>query len=301
LTIAITLFFFLAQGCGSVQKTRTRPPPKAQKTRPAKPRPNKLAVQNTSPLEIPKGAGSPPPSGVKSGKKFLLPSIVNRKDRSVMVLVPSGVYPSRKTIPPSKKVSGQKIKPDSRFLFAFYIDKTEITVSQYRRYDPGYNEKPHTEGSACPTCPAMGIDWYHANRDCLWAGKRLPREEEWEVSARGKSRTTWPWGNRFMPDRANLLGQTDGAFFAAPVGSYPKGSSVYGTLDMIGNVWEWVLRAGTKDMIADKKGLKLAKGGGWTSAPKTANISFRNWAHPAMKNPTFGFRCAKPARRSKRK
>ncbi len=32
----------------------------------------------------------------------------------------------------------------------------------------------------------------------------------------------------------------DGYVRSAPVGSYPQGASIYGVLDLGGNVWEWV-------------------------------------------------------------
>ncbi|NIQ00473.1 MAG: formylglycine-generating enzyme family protein [Nitrospinaceae bacterium] len=216
-----------------------------------------------------------------------------------MVLVQSGEYligmldPARGTV--------RSNEPSSHFekLGAFYIDRTEVTVEQFRKFDPDYDETPHTGGRECPACPAMGIDWASAGRYCLWAGKRLPTEAEWEAAARGQDRTPWPWGAEFDPTRANLLGERDGFLAAAPVGSFPQGSSPSGVLDMVGNVWEWVRTPFTPQTpradSGDRSPLRIGKGGGWTSRSEHARISFRNIVDPKIKNPTFGFRCVKPA------
>lgn len=175
-------------------------------------------------------------------------------------------------------------------LAAFYIDRTEITVTQFRKYQPKYNEKPYTGGKDCPDCPAMGINWIHASKYCRWAGKRLPQEKEWEAAARGVTNFAYPWGEIFQPSRANLFGEKDGHLFSAPVGSFQSGASASGVMDMVGNVWEWV---DTKKSARLLPKTRIVKGGGWTSDKEQALISFRNHVDLKMKNPTFGFRCAK--------
>jgi formylglycine-generating enzyme len=216
----------------------------------------------------------------------LLPTILNEKDQTLMILINQGKYlVGVKKIEASGTLSSDP--NGSRFvtLSAFYIDRTEITVENFKKFQPRYNEKLYTNGKPCPQCPAMGIDWYQARKYCHWAGKRLPSEEEWEAAARGNSTFTWPWGNEFLPKHANTFGKDDGHLSVAPVASLPSGASPYGVMDMTGNVWEWVQ---TKD-----KDLKIVKGGGWTSYNNQSKISFRNKVDAKLKNPTFGIRCTR--------
>lgn len=82
--------------------------------------------------------------------------------------------------------------------------------------------------------PVVYVDLDDARAYAKWAGKRLPREEEWQLAAAGKEKNKYPWGNEMQPGccNENIDGRT------TPVKSYPKGKSVCGAWDMCSNVWE---------------------------------------------------------------
>ena len=230
------------------------------------------------------------PASSASINPSILPTILNEHDKTLMILINAGKYFSGKEKNISARGALDKKNSNPRYLSAFYIDRTEITVTQFRQYQPKYDEKPFTRRKDCPDCPAMGINWIHASKYCLSAGKRLPSEEEWEAAARGVTKFSYPWGETFQPSRANLFGEKDGHVFSAPVGSFQSGASASGVMDMAGNVWEWVDNKKSERPLPN---LRVVKGGGWTSNKEQALISFRNHVDLKMKNPTFGFRCVK--------
>jgi formylglycine-generating enzyme required for sulfatase activity len=208
--------------------------------------------------------------------------------------------------PPSATVEWKDIKPEDKTKWSQFCTSGRSGLDQH---------------------PINCVDWKQASAYCEWTGGRLPTEAEWEHAARGNDGRSYPWGSE-PPDakRLNACGSEcvsmgkkrldatwtpmytgdDGWPATAPVGSYPKGASPFGVLDMAGNVWEW-----TADSFADYSeeavtnpqrsrpdaALRVVRGGGWDNVvPARVRATFRSWIVPAYRFNFLGFRCARGAK-----
>ncbi len=332
--IATLLILGLLTGCGGGFSRKT--PPAAGKRIPQQETseaPRDTAEENSELFAeegekkiLPQRSAAPPqktfiPTSLPTGSPYRpsdlskLPTTINRADRSTMVLVPKGSY----LVTDAGRIPGGPFGNKGALypvpMPAFYIDQHEITVSQFKRLYADYDETVFTGGTPCPDCPAMGTTLEEAESYCARTGKRLPTESQWEAAGRGTRNQPYPWGKRFESDRANLSGDKDGSKGPANVGSFPTGASAFGSMDMIGNVWEWV-DSGEPAIVPDpvlektlsdkpgetrsasipmrSKRMGLVKGGGYRTTPKVAILSARHRVPADMRNPTFGFRCVKP-------
>jgi iron(II)-dependent oxidoreductase len=227
----------------------------------------------------------------------------------------------------------------------FYLDKTPVSNRDYAEFveDGGYDREelwdtkgwewtreerisapkywyqpePHSwwtqrfgfDEPLSVDTPVVHVSWYEADAYARWAGKRLPTETEWEKAASWDSKTgskrLYPWGNaQPTPEMANL---DQLAFGPAEIGAYPAGVSAYGSLGMIGDVWEWTASEFSaypgfesfpyreySETFFDE-GYKVLRGGSWATRLGAIRNTFRNWDFPIRRQLFAGFRCARDA------
>lgn len=192
----------------------------------------------------------------------------------------------------------------------FWIDKTEVTVGAYRAcVDRGACARPAKSSTSCtydladPALPISCVPWTSAQNYCLAMNKRLPREVEWEMAARGTAAFKYPWGGASAAGcgaAVTLVSDASqrscGGKRPSRVGSHPGGASPYGIHDLSGNVEEWVADwyGETLSELSPRAGAShVLRGGGWLSMPAQAKTTSRNWGSAREMGPNVGFRCAR--------
>jgi formylglycine-generating enzyme required for sulfatase activity len=201
----------------------------------------------------------------------------------------------------------------------FYIARYEVTVTQFRTFVDASGFVPVAPESLTgpPYHPVTFVSWYEALQYCAWLEQalkesastpdtiqqllhkgwsvRLPSEPEWEKAARGIDGRIYPWGEGIDCGRANhSAAKIDNT---SSVGSFPRGSSPYGVLDMSGNVWEWT-RSLYKPYPYDSKdgreapmaGERVLRGGYFGSYEDGVRAARRHRRHAGFRRRNIGFR-----------
>ena len=211
------------------------------------------------------GLAAEPPAGTL---------IVHPTDGARMVYVPGGKFIMGLDEPEANTVAQHLGAKDATTLWAwdcyprrtvelpgYFIDETEATVARWKQFvtATGHQTKfkettRHFDRPEAQSLPAGEITWEEAKTYARWAGKALPTDAQWEKAARGTDGRLYPWGNDApTPDHGHIGVKGKPPLLYTQVGSFPRGASPYGVLDMIGNQYEW-----TSDLLEPYPGNPLA-------------------------------------------
>lgn len=254
----------------------------------------------------------------------------NQAGIAEMVLIPAGEFefgaPEGTPTGLTEEDEGLKQSEgtNSVYLSSYYIDKYEVSNSQYKLcQDAGVCTEPYDVTSVMyqnyynnatyAGFPVIWVTYNQAATFCQWAGKKLPTEAQWEKAARGKTMITYPWGDKEPADNIEATQANYTALFGdvTSVMWGDDGVSPYGVYNMAGNVAEWTdtwhnidfyYKANDSGIaIVDPTGPaesptdeKVIRGGSWVSLEDEITTYARDKAFPNYRYYNLGFRCAQP-------
>jgi formylglycine-generating enzyme required for sulfatase activity len=272
-----------------------------------------------------------PPTEMPIPTETLIPTVtpiqvvteISAKDGMVLVFVPAGEFKMGSSRTEDPQTLDEELPQHIVYLDDYLIDRFEVTNAQYAMCvtDAGACTKPHENFSLSRSLyygdilydnyPVIFVSFSQAEAYCNWAGRRLPSEAEWEKAARGPEGSIFPWGNVFDGAIGNYCDincvngwkddrYDDGYIDTSPVGDYLAGASVYGALDMAGNVYEWVAdwygpynRNDQVNPTGPGSGQeRIIRGGSWGDDPGHVRSAVRSHLGPDNWMNFIGFRCA---------
>jgi formylglycine-generating enzyme required for sulfatase activity/CubicO group peptidase (beta-lactamase class C family) len=271
----------------------------------------------------PSSTPTPPGPSAVTGTPLTGAARTRNKDGAVQVYVPGGTFQMGSS-EGDPDAGSDEFPRHSVTLDGFWIDQTEVTNGQFVAF---MNEQGNQSGGGAPWLaleqgyclieqvdgryqlrseaaaarPVVMVSWYGADAYCKWVGGRLPTEAEWEYAARGPDVPAYPWGDGVPTcERAIFQGC---ASCARPVHSLPSGASWCGSLDMAGNVWEWVAdwygsyaAAPQENPTGPPSGeYRVMRGGGWHATAREIRAAHRFYGKPFEHIGCLGFRCVLPA------
>lgn len=217
-------------------------------------------------------------------------------DGMVVIKIPAGEF----IIGDDIRDRGEGPKRPATIDKEYFIDKFEVCNEQFARFLNAKGDRDAKHSFADPKVrgvekvdgawralqgrekhPAACATYWGAEAYAQWAGGHLPSRLEWEKAARGTDGRTYPWGSD-APDATYCNYGPSAIGDTMPVGSYPKGASPYGVMDMAGNVYERMKEGGIKSSgFLCPMAFQMRASDGCGYARDTSNVS-------------VGFRCCMP-------
>ena len=136
-------------------------------------------------------------------------------------------------------------------IHAFYIDRYPVTNAEFKKFLDASHYHPKddhnflkdwkngTYPEGWGNKPVTWVSLQDARAYASWAGKRLPHEWEWQYAAQGTDGRLYPWGNDWDPAAVPKLDKGRDLPPPSAVDGHPKGASLFGVMDLVGNVWQW--------------------------------------------------------------
>ena len=153
---------------------------------------------------------------------------------------------------------------------SFYIDKFPVTNADFKKFIDATRYHPKDDldflrdwkdgvyPSGWENKPVTWVSQEDARAYAAWAGKRLPHEWEWQYAAQGPELRLYPWGNEWhpaavpVPDRSRNMRGPDA------VDAHSEGASLFGVVDLVGNVWQW-----TEEFVDEHTRAAIVRGGSY--------------------------------------
>lgn len=225
--------------------------------------------------------------------------------------------------------------------YPYWIARYPVTVAQWRLFvDATQLSFDRWQYNSRLNHPVVAITWHEALEFCHWLNKlfattlpkgycfSLPSEAEWEKAARGGEQLPqqtmvrsmqeglaipqstelvvnpipdrdYPWQGKFDSNKANT--SETGISDTSVVGCFPDGASLYGVLDMSGNVWEWTRSAyksypydpgDGRENVQAMDVTRVLRGGSFTFNARGARCACRGRFFPDGGDGYVGFRLA---------
>lgn len=231
------------------------------------------------------------------GKAVGLPTEVTNSVGMRLVLIPPGRF--------EMGPNGSKYRVN--LARAFYVGATEVTLGQYRRFQPGHRVDGAADEFNADDRPAAMVSWDDARAFCAWLSTRepekmaarvyaLPTEAQWEWSARAgaatdrhfgetdKEQARFSWFNHTYTPNPKTESAGRGR---QPVGKLPP--NAWGLHDLLGNVWEWCADRRADEATGETRD-PVMRGGSWRSGAFHCTAVAHDPGSPGTKGDNIGFR-----------
>lgn len=224
------------------------------------------------------------------------------KDKRIQIFIPEGAA-----------IVGKEAYEETIVIDSFWIDQIPVTVGDYKIFlSQTNNLAPRYRGEYSKywwekqyeLLPIVFVSWDQAENYCEYYGGHLPTEAQWEKTARGPAGVILYWNDmKKAYNKANYDNFFNGSTFS---GWQPAGKTIYGILDMSGNVREWVLDwinepdqnvsqepwLQIKNQKSDKSDSgRILKGGSFIDDLSHLRLNYRDFHDPNSPGVNRGFRC----------